>query len=351
VPESEQLDVSEAELENMVVAFASQTADEQLEAEARFARSVARLIRDRQNIWTGAMDPSSPAVFLLAPNAKDATQSFTHVPFLTYQKTQLSGRVWLSNEVAATGRFLDHTLSDDELVAFVVETLGMGNVPAVVFDPASVGQEIRLYARGLSDLEYPEISPLVSADVTPAQIEAIIGKWVSAIGFRPGLSSRKNSPWKNGRLRHAASDAELAIQAQLHVGLSCALLDCDITIEKDGKHGRRDITIHQYVEGIKATLAHCVLELKVLRGLDSSGNAVSQTVNRNAIAKGLVQAYKYRLDERARWSALICFDLRQADCGNEDCFDKVKSRAIEWNVHTKRYYLYGSADEARAASA
>ena len=329
--------------------FAGQSSDALLEPEARFARQVVRLINDRLRKWTGTPDPDSAAIFILAPG-HPAPERFTRIPFLTYQKATLTGRIWITNEVVAYGEYADHVGDDAELERAVVNELGLGDNAAIVYDPVSVGAELRFYPGGLRDPDSMTATTLSPALVTAAEIKVRIDKLRSGVLLRPGLINGQASPWADAARRHASSGAEAAIQVHVQSGLSFHFHECEVKAESNVAHGRLDILVEQYIDALDTWKAHCIIELKVLRSLNESGNTVAPSVNRDAITKGVLQAYKYRTDAKATWSALYCFDLRSQDSGDTACFSHISARAAAWNVVLERWFLYGSAEEARLAS-
>lgn len=340
---------SEETLRAAAAEFAGQAADSELAPEVRFARSILRLISDRRLRWTGAPDPVRTSIFLLAPDV-DPPAQFASVPFWTYKKAALTGRVWISNENAAYGHHHEYEGGDTDMVA-AVTTLGLRAAPALVYDPESEGSELRFYPAGLDDPALMTERSLELADVTPEAIEARIQRLRDTVLYRPGLTGGRGSVWANAAQRHASSDAEASVQMHLQSALAFHFNDCEIRPEESDRHGRRDLTIEQFIESIGMWKSHCVLELKVLRGLNASGTAVSSTVNNKAITKGVLQAYKYREDAHADWSALYCFDLREPVHATDACFDFIRPRAAAWSVLLGHWTLFADADEARRATA
>ena len=91
-----------------------------------------------------------------------------------------------------------------------------------------------------------------------------------------------------------------------------------------------------------------VIELKVLRSFRFNGRATRAGAIPRWIAKGVGQVVAYRSERRAQLGFLMCFDMRDADTG-EQCFAHVSSLARAHSVCLSRWFVYNSSEAYREA--
>ena len=94
-----------------------------------------------------------------------------------------------------------------------------------------------------------------------------------------------------------------------------------------------------------------ILELKVIKSFTNTVSTVGDSINVEAIVKGVKQAGSYRANRDAEEGMLEIYDLRQEKSedltAREDVSDALAMYSPHPMVHVWR--VYGSADEARNA--
>jgi hypothetical protein len=309
----------------------------------RFIAGVAQLIRRRLARTEGEADPGQPAVFLLGqvPRTYQNVPPPKRVPMLDNGLTPLSGRLWF---VA-----LDEC-DDDTLFRVVTDTVALGDVPTILFDPRPTMPQIRYYPSGLKNLDDYQLLPMADGDISLSQIFEAIDNIYRNCLITPDAQPVAGRLWENSNKWYPIRDAEGRIQLALKAGLVTAFPYCAVRHEQASVPGRVDLEIEEsdpIDRGV--TVRHAVLELKVLRSFGSTGDSVSLTETIEWIASGVRQAAAYRDDKEARAAALCCFDMRKEDSG-ESCFEQVRDLAKEYEVRLKRWFLFASADLYRLSS-
>lgn len=325
-------------------------ADAGLPPDVRFLAGVAKLIRRRIAESGAEADPSRPAVFLLEPNARPhkADAPPKRVPMLDNGLTSVTGRLWFVNPVVVSGKYIElEETDDDTLFAIVTDTLGLGQVPAIVFDPRTTIPTVRFYPDGLSDPENCKAVVISGADVSLQQIYEAIDTVYQHCLVTPEAQARAGKLWEDGRKWWPSHEAEDVIQLYLRAGLTTAFPTCTVRHEQTAVPGRLDLEIEQSdpLDRGKFT-RHAVLELKILRSFRSSGTTVSDTETLNWIASGVRQAASYRDERGALAASLCCFDMRKEHTG-EKCFGHVEELATKLVVGLKHWFVFGTSAQYR----
>ncbi len=341
-------------LRETVDLFQGAGADSEITSEVRFLRASARLLNKRRSRSESSNDPERLAVILLTTPKKGDPflQPFSLEPMLDQGVVPLNGRLWLTNEGANFGHYLDHDLAGADIFSWVVDELGLGDTTAIVFDPNVDGGELRYYVDGLSDLAKVRSYPIAYIDpVTYDDARRVIDLVYSEALASPQHQVNHVSTWRKAASYWANDNAEGVIQSHIRVALKFAFLFCEVSKEGPIASGRFDLTITHLDQATRATNCYGVIELKVLKTFGSTGNVYSDSDNRTAVADGLLQAHSYRDDIPAAWAALCCFDMRREDDPSESCFDQIKDEASEKNVELGRWRLFASAKSFREARA
>jgi hypothetical protein len=343
-----------AELAETARSAAGMGADVWLPTARRFVSSVAKLIRRRRAEDSGGSDPKRPAVFLLHPTPPEPAHVYApkRVPMLDNGLTTVNGRVWYVSEVSASGHCIDFdVVEDQDVFLLVTESLGLGSIPAIVFDPRPQSPEVRFYPKGLGEPDCYERVPLEDGDVTLDRIFEVVDNVHHARLVTPEAQPTAGKLWRNQRKRWPVENAEDVVQFYLGVGLSAAFPTCTVRLEQPMPEGRLDIEIEQSdpLDPSKVT-RHAVLELKVLRSFGETGTPVSDNKTLEWIESGVKQAFAYREGKGIKASALCCFDMRGDDTG-ESCFEHVRELATSLCVTLKRWYLYSTSKQYRDAVA
>ena len=223
-----------------------------------------------------------------------------------------------------------------------VESLGLGQVPAVVLNPKVVPPAVRIYERGLGNDTDFDLVELVDREVRLSDISGVINNMHDKQLVTPEAQVAGASMWANASKYWAASNAEAIAQLLIKTALSATLFYCDIRHEQTMRAGRSDIEIVQRLaDGTTVTPAE--LEVKVLRERNRLGRRWSDNRIQRWMRRGVGQAAAYRKDRKAKSGMLCCFDMRALDRGDLGTFSGIREDAKRLNVALQRNYLYNSA--------
>jgi hypothetical protein len=341
---------TDSDLAGTARAFAGIGADADLPEEIRFVGGVAKLVRRRLAEASLANDPVRPAIFLLEANARmiGGEQSPKRVPMLDNGLTTITGRLWFVNPVVVSGKYVDlEDLDDDALFRIVTDTLQLGHVPAIVFDPRTAIGSIRFYPQGMTHLDICHTAAVAGADVSLDRVFEVVDRIHRQGLITPEVQSKAGKLWQNGVKCWPAQQAEDVIQLYLRIGLTTAFPTCTVRSEQTLMPGRLDIEIEESepLDRSKVT-RHAVLELKVLRSFRSSGTVVSDAETLDWVTSGVKQAASYRDDRGALSAALCCFDMRSSYTG-EHCFEHVRDLAARLLVRLRVWFLFGTSEQFR----
>ncbi|HEY7291586.1 MAG TPA: hypothetical protein VH583_17245 [Vicinamibacterales bacterium] len=296
------------------------------------------------------LDPKRPAVFLLEPQgaAIEAGHEPKRVPMLDNGLTPVTGRLWFVTDVVVSGRYLDvQDADDDGLFGIVTDTLHMGDVPAVVYDPRTAIATVRFYPNGLASPDICEIATVHGAEVSLERVLDAVDHVHRTQMVTPEAQPKAAKLWLDGDKWWPAQDAEDRTLVYLKVGLAAAFPTCTVRQEQTGVPGRLDLEIEERDPIDRAKLTrHAVLELKVLRSFRSSGAVVPESENAKWVESGVKQAAAYRDDRSAQAAALCCFDMRR-DFSGELCFAQVTDLAIRLNVRLRVWFLFATSKQYR----
>ncbi len=328
-------------------------ADQDVPEEIRFKSRVAKIIR-RRSLEAARSEPDPPklGIFLLQPTPRRYTGAMKpkRVPMLSNGLTAVAGRLWFVNAVVSSGYYIDLEHDDDELFHIISNTLLLGDVPAITFDPRPHISEVRFFPAGVNNLDFVEIVEVSFGDISLQQIYEEIDTIYRKHLVTPDAQLRAAKLWKDSQKGWPSDKAEDLIQNCLHVGLTRAFPNCTVRAEQPSPGGRLDILVEEpHPEGYGQIIVHAILELKVLRSFGSGGIAVREREVSKWIESGVIQAAEYRRDRHALASALCCFDMRRSSNG-EQCFEHVKELAKEQDVDLKLWVIYQSSKQYREAS-
>lgn len=331
-------------------AYAGIGADAGLPPSVRFLGGVAKLVRRRVAEAGVEFDPKRPAVFLLAPQgvAIEAGQEPKRVPMLDNGLTPVTGRLWFVTEVVASGKYVDiHDTDDDGLFEVVTDSLHLGDVPAVVYDPRTAIGTVRFYPQGLASPDICETTTVHGAEVSLERILDAVDHVHRTQMITPEAQPKAAKLWQNGDKWWPVQDAEDRTLVYLKVGLSAAFPTCTVRQEQTGVPGRLDLEVEERDPIDRAKLTrHAVLELKVLRSFRSSGTAVPEAETADWVESGVKQAAAYRDDRAAQAAALCCFDMRR-EFSDQQCFTHVTDLAARLNVRLRAWFLFATSEQYR----
>jgi hypothetical protein len=329
--------------------FAGLGADDRLPADVRFLSNVAKLIRQRNAMDKTASDPALPAVFLLSPvPPANLKQSVTRIPMLSNGTTVLNGNIWLVHAAVNSGYLVEDSPKDgDDLFRFVTDSLGLGDVLAVIYEPRGPNPTIRFYPRGMNDPDTCNVLLAQGEKVTEDQIFHVIDRVYEQCLRTPDCQSHVGKLWEDSDKCWPVHDAEAVVQMNLRIGLVGHFLICTVRDEQKTVVGRTDLEIEQNDPlNPGNVIRHALLELKILRSFRHTGTPVPPRETLDWVALGMEQARQYGIDKDSRLATLCCFDMRSTD-EKETCFDHVRDKARKAKVILRRWYLYGSSERYR----
>lgn len=325
-------------------------ADADLSPEVRFLGGVAKLIRRRLAEQGAETDPARPAIFLLEPKARPHRSGVDpkRVPMLDNGLTAVTGRLWFVSPVVVSGKYVELDDGDDDaLFGIVTDTLGLGRVPAIVFDPRTKMPTVRFYPNGLVDSETFNAVTIIESGLSLQRIYDAIDKVYQHCLVTPEAQARAGKLWVNGSKWWPSSEAEDVVQLYLRAGLTTAFPTCTVRHEQIAVSGRLDLEIEESDALDRGRITrHAVLELKVLRSFRSTGTTVSAADTLGWVESGVRQAASYRDERAALAAALCCFDMRNQHMG-EQCFDHVRHLATDLAVDLKHWFIFGTSEQYR----
>lgn len=332
-------------------AFAGIGTDASLPGEIRFLSRTAKLIQERKLVNNEGSDPKLPAVFLLAPSRRgEISKTAIRVPMLDNGLSRLNGWIWLVSAAVNSGYGLEVSFQDDNcLFTFVTDSLNLGDVPTVFYEPRGLSAKIRYYPYGLREPDKCVVYPAEGEKVTDERIFSVIESVYQQCLKTPDAQSRAGKLWKRADLCWPSSNAEAVVQLNLKAGLIGHFLTCIVREEQTTPEGRTDLEIEEKDPHNRGQITrHALIELKVLRSFREEGSMFPPTETLDRIKRGVLQAYEYGTQKSAKLATLCCFDMRQTD-EKESCFDHVREIARDKQVVLKRWYIYSSSATYRKA--
>lgn len=318
----------------------------------RFQVNVARLVRRRE--INSEAETSGCAVFVLVDHATQ--RQLLIQPGRTLDRLihtgakRLTGRIHWVNPSVQSSVYEEFAGSDNEMFDRL-EALRLSGVPAMIYMAQDPESSLSYYPRGTA--EYDTVVPVRLGMGTVSQADVI-----SAIDtvYRTELITPANAGpykiWEDSDRGRPFEHAERGIQQFVRIGLATEFSWCRIRAEQPDKDGRTDLEIVDTDSGGPGiTVHHALLELKVLRSRGSTGLGVNQSDVEQHIKDGVEQANTYGSSRNSLQRLLCCFDMRDADPGNEATFAHVKDAASTFKVSLNRWFLYRSPELLRAAHA
>lgn len=326
--------------------------DHEVDDRTRFKHGVATVVRRRQAVPEAQADPREISVFLLSP-PMDPISVGAREPMLDSGNTRFAGKLWFVNAPVISGVAQALPAGDPApLFQSICDDLDLGDKPAVVVDPRGPTTQVRYYPSGLDQPDHCESVRLTARDVRLADVCNIIHRVYKQSFVTPAAQPQGNRLWKDPGRWLPRKDAESAIQAALKHAFIGAFSSCRVYTEVVGTTGRADLHIEELDPLDKSIVDRvAVLELKVLRTFSSTGDRqYSDAEIAEAVEKGVKQAGAYQQERDYRVAVLCCFDMRDADTG-DDCFEVVEELAAELAVALRRWYIYSNAELYRNAIA
>lgn len=326
--------------------------DQDIPDEERFVASVVRALRARTlAVQTGkAASPTTLSIFLLEPRVpKNVSVQAQRSVMIDNGLEELCGRIWFVGPSLSSGHHIP--LPDTDAAAFelVIDELGLGNTPAIVFDPRGVPDPVRWHPGGLAGEDWQAQS--LVANVTHETLFHEIQQLYETTLMTPNAMVDRSQFWKDADNHYPSSKAEVSVQAALRIWLARAFPSCMIRHEQSQPEGRADLLIEELdaIDPARRVL-HAALELKVLRSFTEGGHSKSESETKNWIEDGVKQAAAYKIGRAAAFGALCCFDMRTTDEGDATCFAHVEQLAEKFDVKLGRWFLFKTPAEFRKAT-
>lgn len=314
------------------------------------ALAKALAARMRHQGWV--TDAKVLAVFLVSDRARDLGSqiSAAREPIIDNGSKIFSGRLWVSSCGFKSGYSLPFRSSADAGVFAEVESMGLGQHPAFVFDPNAADPELRYYPQGLGDTDRVQRIMVAQHNFSIETLDKVLQRFHDYNIVTPDAVLGDQDPWTDAAKYWPRTNTEAFLQGWLKSVLTVAFLDLMIRFEVRGNEGRCDLlVVSPHASQHHAWLYHAALELKVLRSFTSGGHSVAKTRTAKAISDGLLQAIAYKSEQAAEIGMLCCFDMRTpTHCNGDACFAPVAKKAQQSGVELRRYRLYGSSSDLRA---
>ena len=261
---------------------------------------------------------------------------------------EVCGKIWFSNVTVQSGWCITADSEDDDEMFREVEARGLGDIPAVVFNPKVVMPTVRIYRKGIGNDEKVERIEIADVDIDIGEIRRTVD-WVASKQLAtPEVQTPGVSMWKNAPEFWASTRAEGIAQLQLKTALAVRFFQCEVRQEQSGRAGRTDLEIVQQ-RGDGTIVVPAEIEVKVLRERTSKGRPCSNARTERWICRGVRQAAAYRDDRGALCGMLCCFDMRRVDRGDQTTFGGVRAYADRLEVVLHRNFLYNSPEAWRKA--
>ncbi len=325
---------------------------EDLADEIRFQVNVARLIRRRE--INSSSESDGCAVFVLVDRvtqqALSKEQGRTLERLIHTGAKRLTGRIHFVNPSAQSSVFEEFTGSDMEMFDRL-EALKLAGAPTMIYMAQDPESSLSYYPRGT--VEYETVVPvrLGMGTVSQADVLAAIGAVYKTELVTPA-NTGPYKIWQDADNGLPFEHAERGIQQFIRIGLATGFSWCQVRAEQAGKDGRTDLElVDEHSGGPGITVHHALLELKVLRSRGSKGASVSQSETDKHIQDGVEQANSYGSSRNSLERMLCCFDMRDADAGDEATFAHVKAAANTLKVSLNRWFLYQTPELMRSAQA
>jgi hypothetical protein len=314
--------------------------------------SLARVVAARMANSEWPADPKRLAIFIVSDRVRDlaAQLGATREPIIDNGSRSLTGKLWVTAASFASGYFSTFAAADPASIFEEVKAKGIGDRPALVFDPAATQAEIRYYPRGLDNDAFVQRFVISNKPYTLAELDEVLNRLHQQSIITPDAALPDFNPWKDSRKYLPRDHAEAFFQGMLKLVLDVAFGPrYRVAFEIRGTEGRCDLLISsRHPDEPNSWISHAALELKVLRSFTSGGSAVSAPARAKAIHDGLLQAIAYRRENNALDGLLCCYDMRMPrHYDGLSCFKPVDARAKRNRIKLRNYHLYASSKDLR----
>ena len=342
------------DFEGTVARYAGIGDDTDISDESRFVSGVVQLLikRTAELDARGESENTDIAIFVLRSIPPDSVSEARRVPMFDNGRTVVVGRLWFTSAPVASAKYVSLPADDDDdaRFSFVTDELELGSQPTLIFDPRTSTPELRWYPYGLGQADNYELMPL-SGNVNPQDVFEAIDHLYRECFVTPGSLPLVQLLWQEPDRHWPNRLAEKMLQSHLKSGLVLRFPYCKVRHEQTQTSGRTDLEIEQPHHPDRSTVTrHGIMELKVLSSYGSTGSTVSDVESERKIVEGVQQAAAYRNDKESRWTSLCCFDMREVNIGDSQCFAHVREFADDQAVELRRWFIYANSALYREAN-
>lgn len=268
------------------------------------------------------------------------------IPLLTLpdDRTLTAGSVYVCSYGLGRAVRFDGASTIDALIA-TLGALEASNLPTVIYVPRD--QAFAWLPNGVDDLDsrFEERLELGSGRaVTREAVEEILDSLYREHWRTPTAGGKI---WEDSQARVPVELAEGVFQD--HVLLGCKLIFAShrTAAELTGVTGRCDVLMFPKKDPPEPQ-GRAVIEMKVLRSFHyaprgTAARAANERDNRRAIRKGVGQAMRYGEENGCGVRVLCVCDMRRVD--DPAVTEPYAGFGIRHGVVTRRFFMYGSADE------
>jgi hypothetical protein len=313
--------------------------------------SLSKVVAARMAHADWPNDPKQLAVFMISDRVRElaVTLDATREPILDNGSRSIAGKLWVAAPTLVNGYFATFAATDPGGVFEEVKLKGIGDRPALVFDPSATDPEIRYYPFGLNEDGRVQRFSIANEIFTVAALDKVLRQFHEDNIITPDAALSDFNPWSDGRKYIPRERTEAFLQGMLKMILSIAFGKCRIDFEVRGTEGRCDLLITSRSTTVASGwISHAALELKVLRSFTSSGRRVSAPARTKAVSDGLLQVIAYRRERDAQEGMLCCFDMCLPKHSNgATIFNGILPRAKRNKIELRHYRLYGTSADLR----
>ena len=314
--------------------------------EVRFLRGVAKVVqlitsRDSPH------PPSGPSVFILNPGVEVDLSDYRQHRFIDKGKTPIDGRIWVTSPVVKSAHAREHVgIGIDALLDHVGADPLLVGQPCVAYAPEVDISTVHFFPDGVANPNSRIDVVIRDAAVTVEDVVAIIDRLHDRQLKTPDGQGKIGKLWKDARAGVPVAQVEETFQMYVETALNVQLYNCKIRREQGTVAGRLDLEVEQRDSITGALIRPVIIELKVVRSLNSKRNAQSPSSQRTWIEEGVDQAASYAEERDATEALLCCFDMRKEPDPSE-CLAHVREVAGQLGVHLRAWPIYCTAKSFR----
>lgn len=321
----------------------------------RFVKRVSDLVRLRK----AQGESGGVSIFLQSAALESDAENLNRAefPLLVTGNDPIQNRAWLSNASLGTSYALeDVDCADINVLKQALKQLGLGKLPALIIDWRGAVPAGRLFTDGLSNPDDVEDVQLELGAIDIENLKACLDNFFVKTLRTPSVVSAGHGMrvWRKASAGIPEERPEERIQGRLLDHLRSRYSQHHVRAEVENDAGRCDLLIRAHLHdaaGSPFIRIEWLLELKALTDKTSTGSSVSANDVRSAVEKGVLQAHSYRDQEHALRAALCCYDMRDTQEKDSDCFAHVAKQAGDQNVALWRWLMLRSAEAGRTAKA